>query len=159
MSNSILKNSYNIGKVYAEYADSCGGIVAESTTNIIENTYNAGEIAVKIEEYTEGIGGCVGKGYDVIINNGYNIGNIREGNELIGKIYDNITLNKVYYKQSDIDPIGSGTPQGEAPIGTTLSQMKSQSFVDTLNKYITDNAREDLVKWKMGPNGYPTLDI
>ena len=39
----------------------------------------------------------------------------------------------------------------------SLNQMKSQSFVDTLNANIGTNT--NWVKWKLGSNGYPVLDM
>ena len=87
--------------------------------------------------------------------------------EIIGDSWgadDDNNVSYLYYlkdRNAIVADLGNAIIIDSTPTGVTLNksleEMKSKSFVDELNSNI--QGRDDLVRWKMGPNGYPTLDI
>ena len=161
---AIIKNVYNLGNILNVTTTDgicIGGIVAEVQGADIYNSYNAGNIEFKAAMY---IGGIAGHTYSKMINC-YNIGNIarEKGYQLVDGVAATVEVEKLYYVQEGTPPVKSNDvynpelSQSPELIAKPLSYMKSQAFVDELNSNI--QGRDDLVRWKMGPNGYPTLDI
>ena len=162
-------NSNNMGEITDEYWYA-GGIIGrvggsnwDSTINCyIYNCYNLEN--VKSSNTAGGIVGCQGtvvaQNY-LYIENSYNIGNVKANKigSIIGVInYETRTdtkteIKNTYYINEPI--IGTGTlTTGEATL-KSVSEIKSQTFVDLLNSNIGTNT--DWKKWKLGNNGYPTF--
>lgn len=146
--NSIIINCYNIGNVESiEWP--AGGITGGGGT--VYNCYNLGDITAKSTwvsyAYADGIGGT-----NVI--NCYSTGNLKSkwGCYTIGAS----TVNNCYYF-STLASAGDKVENGVIDV----SQKTQEEFVTLLNNY--KNAEnvypQDWKRWKVGENGYPTIDL
>ena len=165
-----ITNSSNMGEITDEYWYA-GGIIGRvggsnynNTMNCyIYNCYNFEKI--KSSNIAGGIvgsqGTVVAQNY-LYIENSYNIGNVKANKTggIIGAIdyraeTDTKTeIRNTYYINEP--SIGTGTlTSGEATL-KSVSEIKSQTFVDLLNSNIGTNT--DWKKWKLGNNGYPTFE-
>ena len=163
-------NSNNMGEITDEYWYA-GGIIGrvggsnwDSTINCyIYNCYNFEKV-----KSSNIAGGIVGSQGTVIaqnylyIENSYNIGNVKanKAGGIIGAIdyraeTDTKTeIRNTYYINEP--SIGTGTlTSGEATL-KSVSEIKSQTFVDLLNSNIGTNT--DWKRWKLGEDGYPTFE-
>jgi len=158
---AILRNCYNTGEVIAN--GEVGGIAGHNT-EIIENSYNTGDITGKSSSYTGGIVGINGGGiencYNIgkirgngqvggiagfssgVIENGYNIGDITGNGSFVGGIVglNGGTINNCYYLQGTSSAMG---------VSKTSEELKE--IYDTLGN-----------QWKKDTNniinnGYPIL--
>ena len=170
-----ILNSYNQGEIISNPKNinaHAGGIIysIENNSNgnkksngYIINSYNKGKITAK--NSAKGISGVDGIS-TISLNNVYNIGELDAPSkaELIA-VYQTGEIksaDNIYYKEGL-------SPSNQEINATPLSEniMNSQSFVNTLNDNIkTIDLKEidplldgyTLSKWKLGSNGYPTLD-
>ena len=157
-----ILNSYNEGEVHG--IGNSGGIIGnlaiwgqEMNVNI-NNCYNIG--AVKSNKIAGGILGVQSKN-NLSINNSYNAGNIggtKEG-EILGQIVT-ATDTETKTEFSNVYCVNTAIGTGELTSGEatlkSVSEIKSQSFVNLLNSNIGTNA--DWEKWKLGEAGYPTFE-
>ncbi len=178
--NYIL-NSYNMGEVNG--LDIAVGIVGQSIfeeSNILVNVYNIGNISgsTSINCIVAGLG-YVGKSSNsknnfLYVNNIYNLGIITNeinanGSYGIGAtnmgiegiVFKNTYFNNINIKGTNI------TNDSELTTGMSDTNMKSQTFVDTLNNNLAtidlraiDSNLEGytLNRWKLGPDGYPVFE-
>ena len=186
--NSItyIINSYNAGEVVANPTNDIsyvGGLVGTAYDgnetpykyNKIYNSYNVGNVSGK-DVFINGIV-YAGSENPITLNNIYNSGSIENisihdnvyGIGYFKKNYASITNS--YYSD---DILGSNIT-GTTPM--KKENMKTSSFVDTLNDNINsidiNSIKEELIasgaidnnydltlsNWKLGDDGYPTLDF
>ncbi|MCC8118248.1 MAG: leucine-rich repeat domain-containing protein [Bacteroidales bacterium] len=149
-----LINSYNKGRI--EGTQYAGGMEYEVNGNPIINCVNYGEVVSK------GSSGC-GIIYKIsndfypynkcMLTNCVNIGNVYKNDSSKGNaIYEvkgTTNVENNYYLET------SGTSPGTSK---TENQMKSQSFLDELNKNAAAITEAECCGWKFGSEGYPILD-
>ena len=185
---TYILNSYNFGEIIANPSTNdgyVGGIIGDTIDggqnerpfgyNKIYNSYNLGNITGK-NVFTNGITLSTSENI-MTINNVYNIG-IIENVSSPTKIYGIGIFNENYasianaYFKDDI--LGSNI-NGTIPM--KIENMKTSSFIDTLNNNIDsidiNSIKEELIasgaidnnydltldNWKLGEDGYPTLDF
>ena len=180
--SSIILNSYNSGDIIGNTitSDTSVGLLANIYSNevLIINCYNVGNMHANSSKGTSLTKGLISSPDSVspksvdknlycknTLNNVYNLGSLDgDISYTIGDI-GILNTNKVentYYV--------SGTTSSNIEIGISkeITYMKSQSFVDELNNNIKlidleeiDPVLKDytLVNWKLGNDGYPTLDF
>ena len=167
--NSDIYNVYNLGKIEGDSIGLCGGIFGEiwsleDTEYVnIYNVYNAGKIIVDATTATGGIGSTATistAGGNIRVGNGFNIGNITVKDttfaaELIFSINNDQITKKMYYISRKLLPSLPNDIDNFIP--KTAAEINSQAFVDELNENIKD--MPECVKWKLGTNGYPVLDM
>ena len=149
--NTTILNSYNTGDIKAHMQSA--GIVATPYFDEIYNSYNVGEIYTERDMlWTGGI-----SGQPATITNCYNLGKVTNGGEITG-LQGVSEIKNVYYI-SGRNLVGDDYIQGTVTnaVEMTESEMRSQKLVDALNANIGDNT--EWARWKLGPKGYPVLDI
>ena len=179
----IIINSYNLGNIIAnnETTTHVSGILQNMHSNnlILLNSYNIGNLDLQSIGDVSGLVFSGNKGLQNqstekntnILNNVYNLGitsSVNSNKYSLGYFELDMTTNDIkntYYFSgendlgSNIDGIGTSMP---------INQMKNQSFVDKLNQNIESINLEEidpvlkdykLVNWKLGNDGYPTLDF
>ena len=180
----IIINSFNSGNIiiYDNNSTTINGIVSSSWSKnlILLNSYNVGNINLQSNSSRDRSSGVINSSSRNsqstanninILNNVYNLGKII-GTEpqkySFGYFDPNTTTNdikNVYYLDYDNIPGSNVISYG---MSKTIEQMKSQSFVDELNNNIKSINLEEidpllkdytLVNWKLGEDGYPTLDF
>ena len=165
--NAKALNSY---EVYGTSAGIIGSSWSENSLKIdIINSYNIGEIFS--EGYSCGVFGLrKGEVNNSSIENVYAIGNLNSTKDkkygIVSKFSQlndlNFNINNVFYMNAD-----KGS-KFETDIGQKIeeSEIKSEEFVNKLNKYVEENpvfdvgeiAKINLLKWKLGGKEYPELD-
>lgn len=151
---TIIKDCINYGYIGA--AQEAGGIVcwagaASGNYGYVYNSLNAGIVSYYKEERGGGVCGLLSIGK---IENCVNIENVyyqgvTKGAAILGS-RRNGTFNwlKNYYLENTGNGIGNDK---------TEEQMKSQSFINTLNSN-AKSLEEGCCSWIQGANGYPTLE-
>ena len=137
-SNILIYNSYNIGNIESQDSwvyDNSGGLVGNICTNSVEviNSYNAGMITS-----TSAKGAIIG---------GYWYSDLKA------------TLTNVFFtSKQNIKAIGRTNE--DFGIQYSEDKIKSQEFVDELNRYIIENpsTTSNWKSWKLGEDGYPTFE-
>ncbi len=183
----IILNSYNLGDIEAKNSDKensrriyASGILGTSdygASSKIINSYNIGNVKTisTNENVSNGVTFIYGSNVqNLYLNNIYNIGNV-DGTDKYGMGYfaDNTILDvyNSYYKTEY-------TASNISINATAMSEtdMKKQSFVDTLNNNIVDDTTLNtssgsitltdidpllegytLSEWRLSEEGYPTL--
>ena len=181
-----INRCYNVGNIYTDGVSFVGGIVAQASESKIYNSYNIGDItAINNQE----VGGIAGEIESTQIYNVYNAGkiilktNVNDSAGIVGSVYENSKIGNAFnigiiegeynwkyecvggYGEEDIDKplyyvLGRNNPSlvvTDKFVSKTLSEINSQAFVDELNENIKD--MPECVKWKLGNNGYPVLDM
>jgi hypothetical protein len=164
--NGKVLNCYSIGEIKGKF--SIGGIVGFNWGGAVMNTYSTGIVSAEEEA-----GGIVGDNRGVLTNS-YFAGNVN-GNGYVGGIAGlngTVYIGTVYNAYWDITINAGKTAVGNADgmstmyaRGMTTDDMKSHSFVETLNAFVdsANTAQTDFIysKWKLdtqGVNqGYPIL--
>ena len=161
--NGNIEECYNKGEVTGrgECIGGICGIIGETVTTI-QNTYNKGKI-IGEGNTAKCIGGIVGavsvNATTVNINNNYNVGQIEikgTGVTSVGgaigyiKTTDTLKAVKNYFKAGVVTQVGSYT----SGTSKTEAEMKADTFVDTMNEGLAENAWE---KANGRNNGYPVL--
>ena len=170
-----ILNSFNSGYIgynkegtlYGELSGIFGrdSFETNSISHYIINSYNSGII----ESPDIGTGIVLGDSHvSSTINNVFNIGKV--SGKTAYAIYNlssgaNNKINNTYY----LDNVANGgNISSISPIKKLEQDMKSQTFVDELNNNIKSLNLEEidpllkdytLVNWKLGEDGYPTLDF
>ena len=160
-----ILNSYNKGSVTSQNFDASGiiGYASNGNNLVIANSYNEGNISSGSEAY--GIV-KIKNAKNISINNLYNNGELNGKNNYIMWLPTGIEkkLNKIYYE----DKYNFSNVTTETGNPMTINQMKYQNFANELNNNINSINLEEidpmlkdytLVKWKLGEDGYPTLDF
>ena len=167
--NLNMVNCCNEGKVIGK--NEAGGIVGavggaswDSILNTyIQECYNIGSVVSE-----NNAGGIVGTQGTISANNNlyiYNLWNLgtikgeKNKGEILSTIYTSTrTVTKTEFENvyCTDTAIGIGTlTNGEATL-KSVSEIKSESFVDLLNSNIGTNT--DWKRWKLGEDGYPTFE-
>jgi len=166
-------NSYNTGNMTSY--QSSNGIIFETQSNVILiNNYNIGTITSSTL-YSSGIA-RLRQTNNKYVSNVYNIGNISSNNNsnisgisYIGTDVSNLSLNNAYYTNTISSGVNGQTSFEQYTTPMNLNDMKSQTFVNTLNNNLNsinlsningDTSLKDykLSKWKLGKDQYPVLD-
>lgn len=162
-----IKNSYNIGTLSGT---TVGGLVSNMgncrTVKIsIKNSYSDNDI-----ENATTVGGIVNsiscrdatdtdRGSFINVCNFNSLKNIEKVGGILYKYSNgNITQQYVYYPNTITSAIYSDATNTDA-IAMDIDYMKTQQFMDTLNKNIEELNEEGLAKWIIGGDGNPTLDF
>ena len=169
-------NSYNIGKINS--SNIIGGLIGYSAnTNalpIIVNSYNKADIKLtSTNVYNCGIISVHNtSSKNIKLNNVVNLGNHLNSTNAVGISYfndintKNYEIQNVYYKNDTIKKGTNLTDDSTITTGKSESEMKNQTFVNTLNTNKNainlssiDSALSGytLCNWKLGTSGYPEL--
>ena len=154
---SSVDQAFNTGTVTATKVQAAGGVFGSMKNVPATNVFNAGEIA---GDGTTSKGGIVG----IIdgtsnLSSAYNSGKVPSDNNagtVAGRILSTATVTNVYFDKTVGDgcKVYGGEPFGvETPTGFATEDMKSSTFVATLNG--TGRA------WTIDPakfGGYPSFD-
>ena len=181
VAKDYIINSYNSGSING--FDGAGGFIAlshVSTSENIINSYNVGEISQVNVDNSMGSSygiGCFSRHQlsvynKLIINNVYQLSKLNGTANFLIFVGDGVeyNVNNLYYKQ--------GLPSTNLGLSKPENYMKSNDFVIDLNSNIINNntlktsngnitleeidpVLKDytLVNWKLGTEGYPTLDF
>ena len=163
----LVSGCANYGAVTAEREDA-GGIVGH-LSGLMEDCYNVGTITAP-----KTVGGLAGTVYNTEkgMHNCYHAGSVAYGDaeaepnagQLIGKLQgmgdSSKAIGDLYYQQIGVLPAVGNYDAGAAAKAMTLSDMKLNSFVRTLNAY--KNISLYGVEWKQDDagknNGLPVFD-
>ena len=157
------RNVTGVGVKGGLIASSRGGAWTAEVTLSIENCINIGN--VKSSDTSAGAiignqGTLAAKNY-VRICNSLNLGKA-EGKQ-VGSIIGTISTSTSTETKTEFEnvycegtAIGTGTLTSGEVTQKTVSEMKSQSFIDLLNSNIGTNT--DWKRWKLGKDGYPTFE-
>ena len=195
-SSAKIFNSCNFGKISSPVTTHTGGggIIGHGNNVEIKNCYNVGTIytASTGNSYYSGLGGIFGNftGDNLIFINLLNFGELESNSTkpfkggILGNVSGNTATieNKLFvncYFNNTIVEKGFGRIAGVdegITIGKSETEIKTQAFVDELNKNIetgcpyeqeNDDGTTETVtidttgwaKWVYNKNSYPTLDL
>ena len=145
-----------------------GGIAGFQTAGNIYNCLNKGCIEAAISESRNGVGGIVGHVYGAGYNSytNYNVNITNDISDLydhqnVGAICGYVTklkemkYNYCFFNQ-ELNIVGGYLESSGISSNNRLteSEMKSSSFISTLNSKV----KSGWSKWKIGADGYPVLD-
>ena len=169
MGKIYILNSYNTGTINGTRSIVSGLAFAQGFSAVVLNSYNKSNVFAPSGNGIFGFWPWDTK--SININNVFNIG---ESDRKVGHVSSDAkdyVFKNMYYLKGD----GVNSGVGNKAIGLTESQMKNEeqlenglNFVDELNNNIkTINLEEidpilkdyTLVNWKLGEDGYPTLDF
>lgn len=143
--------------------------------SLIVVIYGAKKSGKEKWEQVIGLGGVVYNGHLEVINccsvgelvktnpadredwrHSYNFARILRGNGATGN------FENCYYKESIVDGVDVKANENTIPI----TKETAQTALNSLNQYVEEHKNDyyedygvQLVNWKMGTNGYPTLDL
>lgn len=177
-STGTVINCYNMAKINSQDFIAAGLVCETCSSDFkIINSYNYGEIEAKTR--AGGIAGYVSKSNNpehqmsIEIENCIQAGKLIGDNGKIAIIRRNmpeatIKVNKTYYLDTTADVSVECPDSNTEDNSTSITEeyLKSQQLVDELNKYveenkvykIDDNTSVELLKWKIGENGYPVFE-
>ena len=156
-----ITNSCNMGRVIGENVAGIMFDLNTSPTSNVINNVNYGSL-----EGTHGGGIIHNANYNVSMENNVNVGRNEGGSKTYGLFYtagdtnnttkfkNNYYLSSSYLKMGEMN---KGLFNGVNNKGMTEEEMKSQTFLDELNR----NARalgSEYSRWKFGKDGFPILD-
>ncbi len=161
-----ILNSYNSGSVSG--ATTISGLARSSTggtTNII-NSYNVGDIT------SSGViaSGIISSNATDYINNVYNLGDVEATTNKAGIAVaeqNTFTIDNAYYVNTNATGVAVKTSFNTFTTPMSLNDMKSQTFVNTLNSNVSNInlnnidsslANYSLSRWKLGTDGYPVFE-
>ena len=180
--STYILNSYNMGIIDGYWVSGLFGATHQSTKTYIINSYNTQSI--KGERYSNGLFMVAGNSSTpstIYTNNIYNLGKTETGDGT--SEYSLGWLNITGTKEANISNsyyLTNTVSSNQSNIGTvmTVANMKSQSFVNTLNGNISSDGKSikntkgtlvtlasidsklsgyTLSKWTLGSSGYPEL--
>ena len=177
-STNFILNSYNLGNILYNGDDTsqnyCGGIIGHIyttssygiTNNYIINSFNKGNITNTTNENL--VVGIFEEEHSlqnkIYLNNIYNFGILNgSGKYAICEINtNNYEIKNAFYNDQNI-PSSNNSEIGELIINQNMNNFKTtlNNNIKSINLEEIDPILKDytLVNWKLGEDGYPTLDF
>jgi hypothetical protein len=137
LNKSSINEVFNTGTVTGTKVQAVGGAIGNMKSITATNVFNVGEVAGDASSPKGGIVGIVDGTSDLSF--AYNAGKVPQDNNagtVAGKIISTATVANVYFDKTvgDGSKVYGGEPFGvETPTGFATEEMKSSTFVATLN--------------------------